>query len=566
MLNPFNYFKSKPSFKQNLLIPLILGLLVIITRVPFMSKALYEWDSVNYAMAFEKYNILQQQPHPPGYILYVALGKAVNYIFNDPNTSMIVLSITFSIFTVVLVYFMVRDIFSKNVAITAAILMIFNPLIWFYGEIASIYIFEAFFGVLIAYSSYKLLKGNEKFIYISAFVLGLAGGFRIDIVEFMFPLWIFCVWYARPSYTKIIKGLFVFIMSISSWLVPTILLTGGYKEYFALLKTTSEAATQTSIVFGASISQQILNSGAFIIWSALGLTFLGILITALFLVYHRKGLKSKFMVYLKNPLTIFFLLWIGPASLFYLIIYLVKPGYLLNYLPAVIIILSYIINRLSHDLSFKFPKISYKQAIISLLVIYAVLSSICFLYPYNIHEGQIWETPMEKMGVSQDVSFGLDVGLFYNNAKINANDANTQLHINDILNISNSDPISTIVVIRDITREDEGFNWRKAMYYLPGYDVYYLCDPENTGITGQVSSWHGKNHSYNISQAPVLDIPLNSATKIVWIMSDQSNFYQEVKDKLGVSSIDLPNGLSIYYSNIGNQTSDFQISNFIFQR
>ncbi|MCE7699160.1 MAG: glycosyltransferase family 39 protein [Methanobacterium paludis] len=477
MLNPFNYFKSKTIFKQNLLIPLILGLLVIITRVPFMSKALYEWDSVNYAMAFEKYNILQQQPHPPGYILYVALGKAVNYIFNDPNTSMIVLSITFSIFTVVLVYFMAREIFSKNVAITAAILMIFNPLIWFYGEIASIYIFEAFFGVLIAYSSYKLLKGNEKFIYISAFVLGLAGGFRIDIVEFMFPLWIFCVWYARPSYAKIIKGLFVFIMSISLWLVPTILLTGGYKEYFALLKTTSEAATQTSIVFGASISQQILNSGAFIIWSVLGLTFLGILITALFLVYHRKGLKSKFRVYLKNPLTIFFLLWIGPASLFYLVIYVVKPGYLLNYLPAVIIILSYILNRLS-----------------------------------------------------------------------------------------NSDPRSTIVVIRDITREDEGFNWRKAMYYLPGYDVYYLCDQENTGITGQVSSWHGKNHSYNISQAPVLDIPLNSATKIVWIMNDQSSFYQEVKDRLGVSSISLPNGLNIYYSNIGNQTSDFQISNFIFQR
>ncbi|MCE7699165.1 MAG: glycosyl transferase, partial [Methanobacterium paludis] len=314
------------------------------------------------------------------------------------------------------------------------------------------------------------------------------------------------------------------------------------------------------------ISQQILNSGAFIIWSVLGLTFLGILITALFLVYHRKGLKSKFRVYLKNPLTIFLLLWIGPASLFYLIVYVVKPGYLLNYLPAVIIILSYILNRLSHDLSFKFPKISYKQAIISLLVLYAVLSSICFLYPYNIHEGQIWETPMEKMGVSQEVSFGLDVGLFYNNAKINANDANTQLHINDILNISNSDPSSTIVVIRDITREDEGFNWRKAMYYLPGYDVYYLCDQENTGITGQVSSWHGKNHSYNISQAPVLDIPLNSATKIVWIMSDQSSFYQEVKDKLGVNSIGLPNGLKIYYSNIGNQTSDFQISNFIFQR
>ena len=37
-------------------------------------------------------------------------------------------------------------------------------------------------------------------------------------------------------------------------------------------------------------------------------------------------------------------------------------------------------------------------------------------------------------------------------------------------------------VLRDITREDEGFNWRKAMYYLPNYDVYYLFDQENLGV------------------------------------------------------------------------------------
>ncbi|MEL7670331.1 glycosyltransferase family 39 protein [Methanobacterium sp.] len=561
-----NLFTRLQKFRLDFLIPLILGLLVVITRLPFTSKFLYEWDSVNYSLAFENYNILQQQPHPPGYLLYVALGKAVNYLFNDPNISMIFLSILFSILSVILVYFMAKDIFSRKAGIISALLLIFNPFIWFYGEIASIYIFEAFFSILIAYSSYKLFKGNEKFIYISAFVLGLSGGFRTDIIEFMLPLWIFCIWSARIHYTKIVKGLLTFVIALLLWLLPSVILTGGLESYIHILRYTSEAASYTSLIFGASISQQILNTGVCIIWSLVGLTLIGILISALFLIYRRRNLKSKVIYYLKKPLNTFFLLWILPSFLFYLFIYIVKPGYLLTVLPAVMILLSYIIIRISSDIHFNFPKISAKHVLGFILLIYVISNTIYFVYPYNLHNDQIWETPTDKMETNQEIWFGIDVGLLYNNAKINANDENTQLHIENILKISNSDPESTVIAIRDITREDEGFNWRKAMYYLPGYEVYYLFDHENSGIDGNVSVWRGKDHSYNISKSSVEDIKLNSSTtKIIWVMSNETSFYQEVKDNFGVGEINLPNGMKIYYSYVGNQTSDIKISGFIFQ-
>jgi len=561
-----NLFTRLQKFRLDFLIPLILGLLVVITRLPFTSKFLYEWDSVNYSLAFENYNILQQQPHPPGYLLYVALGKAVNYLFNDPNISMIFLSILFSILSVILVYFMAKDIFSRKAGIISALLLIFNPFIWFYGEIASIYIFEAFFSILIAYSSYKLFKGNEKFIYISAFVLGLSGGFRTDIIEFMLPLGIFCIWSARIHYTKIVKGLLTFVIALLLWLLPSVILTGGLESYIHILRYTSEAASYTSLIFGASISQQILNTGVCIIWSLVGLTLIGILISALFLIYRRRNLKSKVIYYLKKPLNTFFLLWILPSFLFYLFIYIVKPGYLLTVLPAVMILLSYIIIRISSDIHFNFPKISAKHVLGFILLIYVISNTIYFVYPYNLHNDQIWETPTDKMETNQEIWFGIDVGLLYNNAKINANDENTQLHIENILKISNSDPESTVIAIRDITREDEGFNWRKAMYYLPGYEVYYLFDHENSGIDGNVSVWRGKDHSYNISKSSVEDIKLNSSTtKIIWVMSNETSFYQEVKDNFGVGEINLPNGMKIYYSYVGNQTSDIKISGFIFQ-
>jgi 4-amino-4-deoxy-L-arabinose transferase-like glycosyltransferase len=132
-----------------------------------MSKYLYDWDSVGYALAFNNYNIALHQPQPPGYILYVALGKLVNFFFYDPNVSMIFISIIISIFTVILIYYLAKQLFSKNIAILSSFLFIFTPFFWFYGEIASVYIFGAFFATLIAYTSYLAFIGNNKYIYIS---------------------------------------------------------------------------------------------------------------------------------------------------------------------------------------------------------------------------------------------------------------------------------------------------------------------------------------------------------------------------------------------------------------
>ncbi len=570
-MNIRNFFMVKSlkfsiDKKLDILIPLFLAILILITRIPFMSKFLYEWDSVNYALGFNAYNITQEQPHSPGYIFYIALGKGVNYIFNDPNMSMICLAIVFTIFTTILIYFMVKELFGRKLSIVTGILFVFNPLIWFYGDIASIYIFEAFFSVSIAYTSYKLFKGDEKFLYISAIALGLAGGFRIDIVEFLIPLWIFCIWYARPSNKKILTGLILFGLSLLLWIIPTAISAGGIEQYMTILKSTSEAASYTSLLFGATIKEQLLNSGACIMWLLLGLSIMGTLAVLSFLTYPRKGLVSKIIFYLKKPKTIFFLLWIGPALIFYLMIYVVKPGYLLTCIPPIIIILAWIINRLSNIINIKFPNISVKTALTLILTLYIVLNTIYFIYPFEIHNGEIWETSLEDMNTSQKVMFGMDVGFLYNTAKINANDENTQLHIENILNISNYDPSSTIIVVRDITREDEGFNWRKAMYYLPNYDTYYLFDGENSENNKSVVSWHGKDQHYTKSEGDTLNITMNSSTsKIVWIMSNETSFYQEVNDKFGVHSISLPNGLNIYYSDVGNQ-SETTISDFIFKK
>src|SRR5437879_8467767 len=78
--------------------------ITFITRIPFTSRLLFDQDAVQFALAIEKYDVYLHQPHPPGYFLYVMLGKMINIFFHDANTSFLVLSLIGSGLIVVAVY------------------------------------------------------------------------------------------------------------------------------------------------------------------------------------------------------------------------------------------------------------------------------------------------------------------------------------------------------------------------------------------------------------------------------------------------------------------------------
>lgn len=552
--------------KSDIIFLSILALITLSIRVPLADKFLYEWDSASYALALENYSIVHEQPQAPGYILYVALSKLVNFIFHDANATLIYISIVISILTVFFVYFLSKEMFQRKVAISSAILLTFNPLFWFYGELSAIYIFQAFLSVLIAYLSFKAFKDKGYFIYLSALALGISGGFRLDMVVFLLPLWLFCLWYGKVSWTKIIKAILTMVMGVLIWLIPTVISTGSLGNYLKLLSTISSAGS-TSLLMGASLYSQLINSGLTVVWSLLGLNLFGAALLLIYLFYHHEDRKRKIVACLKNFKSWFFILWIVPAFTFFFLIYIIKPGYTLVYLPALMIILGYILKRLSEDLHNTFPRFSIRSIFLALLAIGVIINSFIYLYPYDLHQKDLWETSQGDLTGQEKAFFYVNIGLMYTQEKIVNNDENTMLHIETINNLSNYDPDSTIIVIRDITREDEGFNWRKAMYYLPDYDVYYLFDSENSVNINNVTVWLGKNHSDQKFENQTVEIKLNQSVKrIVWIMNNQTTFYDEVKLNGNLHSIQLSNGLKIYYTDIDSGPVNIKISNFIFKR
>src|SRR5918995_6312034 len=44
-------------------------------HLPFLAPSLEDIDSINFALGLREFDVARHQPHPPGYPLYVALGR-----------------------------------------------------------------------------------------------------------------------------------------------------------------------------------------------------------------------------------------------------------------------------------------------------------------------------------------------------------------------------------------------------------------------------------------------------------------------------------------------------------
>src|SRR5205823_7766417 len=166
-----------------------LGILTVLSRLPYRARMLYNWDGVQFALALREYDVLKHQPHPPGYILYVVLGRIVNAWLHDPTASYVALAVAFSGLTTFVVYYLARAVYDRTTALAAAALLAVSPLFWFYSSVGLTYAGEALFASTVAYFGFRALNGSRSDAYLAAWYLGIAGGMRQSLLVLLFPLW-----------------------------------------------------------------------------------------------------------------------------------------------------------------------------------------------------------------------------------------------------------------------------------------------------------------------------------------------------------------------------------------
>src|SRR5215470_19308115 len=114
---------SRSAPRLDLLCAVALSLLTVLSRLPYRARMLYNWDAVQFALALNEYDVVKHQPHPPGYILYVALGRLVYGWVGDAASSYVLLAVAFSGAGTFVVYLLARAMYDRATALTAATLL-----------------------------------------------------------------------------------------------------------------------------------------------------------------------------------------------------------------------------------------------------------------------------------------------------------------------------------------------------------------------------------------------------------------------------------------------------------
>src|ERR1700749_2372903 len=113
--------------RHRLSLALLIGA-VGLSRWVFRSHFLYDLDSVNFALAIKRFDPRVHQPHPPGYFLYVCLGRVANFLVHDANLAFVLISVLASIASALLIYTLAREWFGDDAATFAGLLFLVSPL------------------------------------------------------------------------------------------------------------------------------------------------------------------------------------------------------------------------------------------------------------------------------------------------------------------------------------------------------------------------------------------------------------------------------------------------------
>jgi len=443
-------------------VALVLFVTTVFSRLPFTSRMLYHIDSVQYTLALDHYDIGLHQPHPPGYFVYILMGRLMRWIIADPNQALIALSIIFTAGTVVIVYLLAKDMFDDRTALLAAIIAMSSPNLWFHGAIALNYGLESFFSVAIAWLCWKIAAQKNQTAWLPlAIILALSGGVRQNTPVFLLPLVIHAC--RQLPLRSLLLGSGTFTLVTLGWFVPMIDASGGWSTYSAAFRELWHFNTGHKSVFEQGF-------GTLLVYAQTLLNFITCGIGAGVVVLPLCGyvvLRQRLTERIDKKKLCFFMCWIGPAFLFYLLVFIhpANPGYALVFTPPLYILLARAVMFLAEEL-------------LTLLRWHWDLVIPLFLISINLYLFLFSSYPVSA-------------------SCIRTHDHNLTVMLN---HLKKFDPASTALFVGPYIF----YGYRQIMYYLPEYLTYQA--EYTVAADGQVREfWGGINRQTFRSRT--IDLP-----------------------------------------------------------
>jgi len=322
---------------------LIIGSLVLFwfclaTRIPFRSTFLSAYDPIEFALAIHHLDITHHRPHPPGYVLYVALAKLLCRWAHDPNLTLTAMAALFSALSTALLFVLAFYMYGRRTALLASVIWVTCPLVWFHGLVGEMYAAAGFGSLATALLVFLFLRSpSRKTAAWAGGAYGLAAALRPDQLLLLSPLFLFPFW-RSPACRR--WSPFAFCPALAfyaAWYIPTLASVGGYRNYAQLVGTQfSESVRRGSVFFGAPPVAHIWMVTLSISGLLLGLLPFLVVLPILWALRRPPARAS----WSGRDEVLLLAVWSGPFLLFYSLIFLSKVGYCIACLPPLLLALS----------------------------------------------------------------------------------------------------------------------------------------------------------------------------------------------------------------------------------
>ena len=218
-----------------------LAAVVLFAHLIALPSTLEDVDSVNFAMGVQRFDVAQHQPHPPGYPVFIALGKLGTRALTllgvaAPDVrGLAIWSAIGAGFLVPLLFTLFRAVDGDDVrSMVAAVLTVCAPLVWFnaarpLSDTAGLAVAIA---ALAALASARTEDGDAaRREWLGGLLAGLAIGIRSQMAILTLPFVVLVLFSSRRRRTTI--G--ALAVGIAAWAIPLLLLSGGPAGYLRAL-------------------------------------------------------------------------------------------------------------------------------------------------------------------------------------------------------------------------------------------------------------------------------------------------------------------------------------------
>ncbi len=209
----------------------IAAVVVFITRIMTRPQSFWQGEEIRFARALLTFDPIQQQPEPPGYPLYVAIGRVINFFVHQPFFTLLILSAVSVLIGAYLVGLLVAEVFGDDWTGVAAILILyFSPAMLAFDALPNP---EAITVALLATAFLALIRGHTIWFGVAA---AAAVAVRPEIAIAMFIV-VLLRPRALPAFLAVLIVAFIPLLeAIGSNLVPYV------KTNYLALRTSSDAA------------------------------------------------------------------------------------------------------------------------------------------------------------------------------------------------------------------------------------------------------------------------------------------------------------------------------------